>query len=119
MTVLGEALKQLRQEYVSAGKTSTFEALKAFLDPNNSVPPPSYDELIEGVVLLGRRHVEQIQPLPGVTITVINHPEFGQTLSRADGMFDLVVNGGGPPTGSDLQWACVGHDILTVALGAG
>ena len=44
-TVLGEALKQLRQEYASAGKTSTFEALKAFLDPNNSVAPPSYEEV--------------------------------------------------------------------------
>ena len=45
MTVLGEALKQLRQEYVTAGKTSTFEALKAFLDPDNSIAPPSYDEV--------------------------------------------------------------------------
>src|SRR5271170_6325850 len=45
MTVLGEALKQLRQEYANAGKASTFEALKAFLDPNNSVAPPSYDEV--------------------------------------------------------------------------
>ena len=45
MTVLGEALKQLRQEYASAGKTSTFEALKAFLDPNNRIAPPSYDEV--------------------------------------------------------------------------
>ena len=45
MTVLGEALKQLRQEYATAGKTSTFEALKAFLDPNNSMAPPSYDEV--------------------------------------------------------------------------
>ena len=34
-------------------------------------------------------------PLPGVTITILGHPEFGQTLSRADGMFDLAVNGGG------------------------
>jgi RNA polymerase sigma factor (sigma-70 family) len=45
MTVLGEALKQLRQEYASAGKASTFEALKIFLDPNNSSAPPSYDEV--------------------------------------------------------------------------
>jgi RNA polymerase sigma factor (sigma-70 family) len=45
MTVLGEALKQLHQEYATAGKTSTFEALKAFLDPNNSITPPSYDEV--------------------------------------------------------------------------
>jgi len=34
-------------------------------------------------------------PLPGVTIRVLDHPELGQTLSRADGAFDLVVNGGG------------------------
>jgi hypothetical protein len=33
--------------------------------------------------------------LPGVKIAVLNHPEFGQTLSRADGMFDLAANGGG------------------------
>ena len=45
MTVLGEALKRLRQEYAAAGKASAFEALKAFLDPNNSVAPPSYDEV--------------------------------------------------------------------------
>jgi hypothetical protein len=45
MTVLGEALKQLRQEYASQGKISTFEALRAFLDPNKSIAPPSYDEV--------------------------------------------------------------------------
>ena len=45
MTVLGEALKQLRQEYATAGKTSKFEALKVFLDPNNSTAPPSYEEV--------------------------------------------------------------------------
>lgn len=36
--------------------------------------------------------------LPGAQITVLDHPEFGQTLSRADGAFDLVVNGGEPLT---------------------
>jgi len=34
-------------------------------------------------------------PLPGVMISVKDHPEFGMTLSRADGLFDLAVNGGG------------------------
>jgi len=34
-------------------------------------------------------------PLTGVTIKIKEHPEFGQTLSRADGAFDMVVNGGG------------------------
>ena len=35
------------------------------------------------------------QPLPGVTISVHNEPSLGQTLSRDDGEFDMVVNGGG------------------------
>ncbi|ADH85039.1 YD repeat protein [Desulfurivibrio alkaliphilus AHT 2] len=34
-------------------------------------------------------------PLAGVTVTILNHPEYGRTLSRADGLFDLAVNGGG------------------------
>jgi RHS repeat-associated protein len=37
-------------------------------------------------------------PLPGVRITIPAHAEFGQTLTRVDGMFDLAVNGGGPLT---------------------
>ncbi|MHB1273346.1 MAG: RHS repeat-associated core domain-containing protein [Rhodanobacter sp.] len=35
------------------------------------------------------------QPLPGVTVTVLDHPEWGQTLTRADGRYDMAVNGGG------------------------
>jgi RNA polymerase sigma factor (sigma-70 family) len=49
MTVLGEALKKLSQEYATAGKTDTFEALKIFLDPNSSTAPPSYDEVANRV----------------------------------------------------------------------
>jgi|HubBroStandDraft_3_1064219.scaffolds.fasta_scaffold00489_4 RHS repeat-associated protein len=37
-------------------------------------------------------------PLAGVRVTVARHPELGSTASRADGMFDLAVNGGGPVT---------------------
>ncbi len=37
-------------------------------------------------------------PLSTVNIRVLNHPEFGQTQSRADGLFDLAVNGGGALT---------------------
>ncbi len=33
-------------------------------------------------------------PLPGVAVTVRDHPEFGSTLTRLDGAFDLAVNGG-------------------------
>jgi RNA polymerase sigma factor (sigma-70 family) len=47
MTVLGEALKKLSEEYATAGKTSTFEALKVFLDPDNSTAAPSYEEVAD------------------------------------------------------------------------
>lgn len=33
--------------------------------------------------------------LGGVTISVLDHPEFGETRSQADGSFDMAVNGGG------------------------
>jgi RHS repeat-associated protein len=36
--------------------------------------------------------------LSGVRLSVLSHSEFGQTLSRADGAFDLAVNGGGQLT---------------------
>ncbi|MBI4701017.1 MAG: hypothetical protein HY744_07640 [Deltaproteobacteria bacterium] len=35
-------------------------------------------------------------PLGGVQVRVAEHPELGSTLSRPNGMFDLMVNGGGP-----------------------
>ncbi len=37
-------------------------------------------------------------PLAGAKVSVLGHPELGHTLSRADGVFDLVVNGGGVVT---------------------
>src|ERR1700752_393209 len=62
MTVLGEAISQLRQKYATEGKASTFETLKVFLDPINSIAPPSYEEVahqlqvsMDGVKTLIRR----------------------------------------------------------------
>ena len=37
-------------------------------------------------------------PLPQVKVSVVGHPEYGQTESRIDGAYDLVVNGGGALT---------------------
>lgn len=34
-------------------------------------------------------------PLAGARISILKRPEFGQTFSRADGNYDLAVNGGG------------------------
>ncbi|MEP7339705.1 MAG: RHS repeat-associated core domain-containing protein [Acidobacteriota bacterium] len=50
---------------------------------------------VRAAVLKGRVLDKSNNPLPLVKITVLNHPEFGQTVSRADGRFDLAVNGGG------------------------
>ncbi|QSA95834.1 PKD domain-containing protein [Methylococcus sp. EFPC2] len=46
-------------------------------------------------VIRGRVLNKANGPLAGVVITVKDHPEFGQTKTRADGQFDLAVNGGG------------------------
>ena len=45
-------------------------------------------------VIRGKVMTRDDNPLPGVTISILNHPEYGETLSREDGMFDLAVNGG-------------------------
>ncbi len=46
-------------------------------------------------VLRGKVTTRDREPLSEVAITVLDHPEYGETLSRADGMFDMAVNGGG------------------------
>ncbi|MDZ7828346.1 MAG: Ig-like domain-containing protein [Halofilum sp. (in: g-proteobacteria)] len=49
-------------------------------------------------VLRGEVRDRAGEPIPGVEIRVLNHPEFGYTLTRTDGAFDLAVNGGGHVT---------------------
>jgi RNA polymerase sigma factor (sigma-70 family) len=84
MTVLGEALRRLSEEYATAGKTSTFEALRVFLDPNTSIALPAYEELaarlelsISGVKALIHRLRKRY--------TTLLREEVGRTVSdRAD-----------------------------------
>src|SRR5205823_574069 len=45
--------------------------------------------------LRGKALTRDGQPLANVTVSILSHPELGQTRTRADGVFDLVVNGGG------------------------
>ncbi|MCC6629870.1 MAG: hypothetical protein IT340_21030 [Chloroflexi bacterium] len=54
---------------------------------------PRHVAVLRGRVLDGAG-----QPLPGVEIAILGYPELGQTRTRADGHFDLAVNGGGPLT---------------------
>ncbi len=46
-------------------------------------------------VLRGKVIARDGSPLSGVRVSVLARPELGQTISRADGMYDLAVNGGG------------------------
>ncbi len=57
-------------------------------------------------VLRGKVLTRDGAPLSGVNVSILNHPEFGRTRSRADGMFDMAVNGGGPLT---LNYEKVGY----------
>ncbi len=55
-------------------------------------------EILRAAVLRGKVTTSDGAPLPGVRVTILGHPEFGQTRSRADGLFDMAVNGGGQLT---------------------
>ncbi|MGE5139058.1 MAG: hypothetical protein ACM3JD_06345, partial [Rudaea sp.] len=66
---------------------------------------PGTIELQRVAVLRGRVLTRDGQPRAAVTISVLDHPEFGQTLTREDGKFDLAVNGGGVLT---VQYAAQG-----------
>lgn len=46
-------------------------------------------------VIRGKVLTREGTPLSDVHITILDHPEFGSTLSRQDGFFDMAVNGGG------------------------
>jgi RHS repeat-associated protein len=78
--------------------TTTFAATQFLYSGSNPIQTgvaPGTIEARRAAVLRGQVLDKNNAPLPAVVITVLNHPEFGQTLSRADGMFDLAVNGGG------------------------
>ncbi|MBI2877240.1 MAG: hypothetical protein HYY20_10190 [Candidatus Tectomicrobia bacterium] len=78
--------------------TSLPEATAFLYTGSNPIQTGVAPETIEprrAAVLRGKVLTRAGEPLPGVVITVLDHSEFGQTRSRADGIFDLAVNGGG------------------------
>jgi RHS repeat-associated protein len=64
-------------------------------DPVQSGVEPGTIEARRAAVLRGRVLDRDGAALAAVEISILNHPEFGGTMSRADGRFDLAVNGGG------------------------
>ncbi|HEX6369715.1 MAG TPA: RHS repeat-associated core domain-containing protein [Longimicrobium sp.] len=78
---------------------TTLHASTAFLytgaAPIQTGVAPGTIQPVRASVLRGRVLTREGEALGGVKVTVRDHPELGQTLSRADGAFDLAVNGGG------------------------
>ena len=81
------------------GGANSFLASTGFLysgpNPIQTGVAPGTIDLNRVSVLRGNVADSSGAPLTGVTVTIVGHPEFGQTLSRLDGMFDMAANGGG------------------------
>jgi hypothetical protein len=81
--------------------TDTFESTKFLYEGENAVQTgvaPGTIEEKRVAVLKGKVLDRLGGPVPGVRVTVLDHPELGQTLTREDGAYDIAVNGGGAVT---------------------
>ncbi|CAA9357513.1 MAG: Serine/threonine protein kinase [uncultured Gemmatimonadetes bacterium] len=89
---------------------TTMEAATSFLytgpDAVQTGVAPGTIQPVRAAAIRGRVLDRDGQPLLNVVVSVVGHPELGQTLSRAEGVFDLAVNGGGTLT---LSYAKPGY----------
>jgi hypothetical protein len=79
------------------------------------VTPDAIDP-VDPAVLRGLVLDRDGEPLPGVTVTVVDHPEYGQTLTRDNGRWDLAANPSGTPL--VLRFELDGHLPVQRALTA-
>ncbi|HEX6616918.1 MAG TPA: RHS repeat-associated core domain-containing protein [Gemmatimonadales bacterium] len=83
---------------IDPSSATTFESAIAFLysgaNPIQTGVAPGTIKPLRAAVFKGRALDRAGQPLSGAAVTVAGHPEFGGTYTRADGAFDLAVNGG-------------------------
>jgi len=79
-----------------------YDAVRFLIDGESPVQTgvaPGTIQTQRAAVLRGRVLDSSGQPLPGVDIRILGHPELGSTASRAQtGEFDMLVNGGGKLT---------------------
>ncbi len=97
--------------------TNAFESTRFLYSGANPVQTGVAEGTITAAsvaVVRGRVLQRSGQPLPGVTVQVHQRSEFGQTLSRTDGAFDLALNGGGSVT---LTFTLAGHLPAQVTTG--
>ncbi|MFD0679585.1 MULTISPECIES: S-layer homology domain-containing protein [unclassified Paenibacillus] len=87
---------------VSLASQPSFSSMTEFLykgsNPVQTGVAPNAIEPQRAAVLRGKVLDEAGNPLSGVKITILNHSEWGQTLTRTDGMFDMAVTGIGSLT---------------------
>src|SRR5258708_11118624 len=84
------------------------------------VAPGTIDRL-RVAVIRGRALDPTGAALAGVAITILDHPELGSTRTRADGVFDIAVNGGGVLVGGAhaLRYSAIDQDTAFTPAGAG
>jgi YD repeat-containing protein len=86
---------------IPANLVSAIGAATAFLyegpDSIQTGVAPGTIDPVRVVVLRGRVLDRDSLPVSGATVSIANQQEFGQTLTRADGGYDLALNGGGAP----------------------
>ncbi|HET9531618.1 MAG TPA: RHS repeat-associated core domain-containing protein [Blastocatellia bacterium] len=80
--------------------TTTIASATEFLytgaSPIQTGVAPGTINAARAAVLRGKVMDRGGAPIPKAKVTILNHPEFGQTFTRADGEFDMAVNGGAP-----------------------
>ncbi len=84
---------------VSSGVATNLATSTSFLYQG---PNPIQTGVVAGTIVPARAAVlrgvvktRDGAPIPGASVVVLGHPELGETLSRADGRYDMAVNGGG------------------------
>jgi RHS repeat-associated protein len=89
--------------------TTVFESTKFLYSGYNPIQTGVEEGTVNPIraaVVRGNVMTRDGVPLSGVTISILNHEEYGQTISRIDGAFDMVVNGGGLLS---INYAAQGH----------
>ena len=96
--VCGVRLPVLNPPPLDQTVATTLDVASAFLyqgpDPVQQGADAGAFEAKRVAVLKGRATVRGGAALPGVRVRIAGMPQYGWTFTRADGAFDLVVNGG-------------------------
>jgi hypothetical protein len=94
---------------ITPGPYFAFESTRFLFEGSNPIQravAPGTIVAERTAVLRGLVTNVQGAPLVGVRVDVLGHPELGHTLTRADGRYDLAVNGGDRVT---LQYTAHGY----------